>query len=243
MPSPPRPVSASHQAMPAASLASSPSTTSWVAVATSTGAAGSSAAASRARVAICQRWSLSVHGALAGQQVKRRQPQLGQALHRPAVVAIGCQRSRWPWSRARRTSRAAPPHRRRAALASSAASAGPKLAARGGADRRVLVAQQLLGLGAPGHQLAVQQQPVAVQFVPQPGARGGVAHPRQQRLLQRSIVEEAPPGARTRCQCPRRPRRIAAAPRPRRGRPPPPRGCPCASLRRSASRRPARESS
>ena len=62
-------------------------------------------------------------------------------------------------------------------------------------DRRILAAQQFLCLGTPGHQLAVQQQPVGLQLLPEIGTRGRIAHTRQQRLLQSHIVEEAPPGA------------------------------------------------
>ena len=45
----------------------------------------------------------------------------------------------------------------------------------GGADGRVLVTQQILGLHRPGQQLGVQQQPPGVQLIPQAGGGDRVA--------------------------------------------------------------------
>ena len=149
---------------------------------------------------MCQTWSLSVWTrALGRQQVERRELQVGERLDRPAVVAVGgdvrarpcLARSRIALEQRRRRRRRAPPP--------APAPRRPRRSAagRGRADRRVLLPQQLLRLGRPRHQLAVEADPVGLELVPEAGrverrrARGrGAAR------SSAGVVEEPPAGAR-----------------------------------------------
>src|SRR6266542_2999573 len=58
-------------------------------------------------------------------------------------------------------------------------------------DGRVLPAQQLLGLGRPGHQLAVEQEPIGLEPLEQLAALGRVTHTREQLPLDLVVVVAA----------------------------------------------------
>ena len=72
---------------------------------------------------------------------------------------------------------------------------GVEAGAGGGADARVLAADQLAGLGRPGQQLAVEQQPAGVELVPEPGRLGGAADVGERGLGLSAVVEEGTAGA------------------------------------------------
>src|SRR6185436_11855438 len=105
---------------------------------------------------------VSVDLPFARQQMERREPQVGKTIHRPAVAAIGSNvvlglnksllMEFQQLFRLRRTAQ------RVDGRAQSLHSRGPR--------RRVLPPQQLLGLGGPRHQLAVEAEPVALELLP-----------------------------------------------------------------------------
>src|SRR5215469_6005216 len=61
---------------------------------------------------------------------------------------------------------------------------------------RILSPQELLRLGRPWHQLAVQAYPIGLQIRPEIRGRKGSAHTLQHLGLELRIVEEPPAGAR-----------------------------------------------
>ena len=77
IPSPPRPVSSSHQAIPAASLAGSVTSTTWYGVASSSSRIGPADLGQRLHVPDVV--LVRVDRALGGQQVERGQLQVGRA--------------------------------------------------------------------------------------------------------------------------------------------------------------------
>ena len=67
----------------------------------------------------------------------------------------------------------------------------------------VLAAEQLLRLRRPGHQLAVEADPVGLELLPEAGGVERRAHAVEQLRLERRVVEEAPAGAGVaRCRSP-----------------------------------------
>jgi len=68
--------------------------------------------------------------------------------------------------------------------------------ARGDADRGVLVTEQFLRLRRPGHQLAVEQQPVAAESIEEPTAVGGIPDACEQLAFELIVVEEPAAGTR-----------------------------------------------
>ena len=99
-----------------------------------------------------------------------------------------------------------------AAACSSTETAAGSAAAGGRPDGGVLVPQQLLGLGRPGQQLRVEQQPGGAELVEQAGRLGGGAEPVNQ-LGGPRLVEERPAGAG-----PHRAERVAGRAEPGAGR-------------------------
>src|ERR1017187_4554849 len=183
IPSPPLAVSSSHQATPAAVESGSVVSTIRRRVAMiSPGAASASRSASGGGVTqdpprrgspqpvreceVPAVVTVVVRGVLGGKDLERGEPDAVQAVGGPAVPPVGgSERVRvgrpglYPVEQCphvRTPVQGLLQDRRRGGQG------GP----RGRADGSVLVPQQSLGLGGPGQQFAVEQQPVGVQFVP-----------------------------------------------------------------------------
>jgi hypothetical protein len=132
---------------------------------------------------------------LAGQQPERGQPQAVQPIRRPPVAAVhlGIGVGGHP---------PLPGAGQQVGDVEAAArrlledrDGGRQRAAGCRADRRVVLAQQVLGLRRPRHQLGVQQHPVRAELGPQPGRSQRRAQPGQQRLGDRRRGERpAGPG-------------------------------------------------
>ena len=124
--------------------------------------------------------TLVVDGALGGQYLEGGQPHPVQAVHRPAVLAVGGgERPGVGGPGPGPRGECGHVHSPRGGLREQAHGVrqrGP----RGGADRGVLVPQQVPGLDRPGHQLAVEQHPAGAQLVPEPGGGDPGAHRVQQ---------------------------------------------------------------
>src|SRR5262245_15461301 len=65
----------------------------------------------------------------------------------------------------------------------------------GGANRRVLLSNELLRLRRPGHELAVQANPIGLQAIPEPGPIEPIAHQAEHITLDGVVVEEATPSS------------------------------------------------
>ena len=65
----------------------------------------------------------------------------------------------------------------------------------GRADSGVLLLQQLLRLGRPGHQFAIETKPVRSELIPKPSARGGDAHAFEKRPFKIRVVKKSSSGA------------------------------------------------
>ena len=192
MPSPPRRGEILHHPVAAATLAGSARSTSRCAVATMSLSPGS---ASRAASAMCQRWSLSMCTAPSRrQQVEGRDAVVVERRHRPAIAAVGL--GVLVGARAPRASKRASSGRQRGvARRPPAAAARPSAAAgvRGGTRGGVLLADQRLRLGRPGHDLGVEQRPVGGVASQKPGLGHGRAHAREHGLGGGGVGKKARP--------------------------------------------------
>jgi len=139
---------------------------------------------------------VGVDGSLARQQVERGQLQVGQRFDRPAVAAVGVDIA------TRHVGAVAIALQERCHLRAALCSLGQGVHCLRQhhtgrrADRGILPAQEVLGLGRPGQQFAVQADPVCRQLSPEVGLRQPPLHLCQQHRLQGGIVEEAATGAR-----------------------------------------------
>src|SRR5687768_13067347 len=135
---------------------------------------------------------VGMHPLLAGQEVKRSQSEVEHGLHRPAVAAVGGE--------------VVADH---GAAASGALQEGAHgLTARtgcrstlqellggsegrdgGAADGGILPAQEVLCLGGPGHELAIEAKPVGSELFPESAPRQGLADMLQQRALDDLILK------------------------------------------------------
>src|SRR5215207_4348940 len=114
-------------------------------------------------------------GALGGEDVERGQAQVLDRGDRPDVAAVGVGVALdVPAAAALGLEQAGDVEAARRALLQGG-DRGVETGAGGGADARVLAADQLAGLRRPGQQLAVEQQPAGVELVPEPGRLGGAA--------------------------------------------------------------------
>ena len=216
MPSPPPAVRSSHHATAAASLAGSSRSTSMLAGrAERVGVGGGEPAA----MLMCQGCGSSAcTSPFGGEHLERREREAVEPVDRPAVAAV---RVDEPLGHRRAVRRRAAASGARVVDASGrrrrARRARPrKRRGRGRADRRVLRAQQLLGLGRPRQQLAVEHEPVGRELVPQPG-RGRRASRTRSSSAASSVasVKNASAGARV-----DRARRVAVGDAEPRGRRP-----------------------
>ena len=167
----------------------------------------------------------------AGRRARGARRAAGPGTSAPSAASTWNGASRTPSSPARRPAvapvrggerlgvgRAGPGPRRAASPTSSPAAAacaergdrGRQRRARRRADRRVLVAHQLLGLRAPRQQLGVEQQPRRVELVEQPGRLGGRGQPRRRASSSASESKNGAAGAR-----PHRTGRVAGRAEPR----------------------------
>src|SRR5260370_40994476 len=137
-----------------------------------------------------------VHLALGGEQVERRHPQIVDGADLPAIPSILIDvlfRQNQSLTRL---------HQKRPridAVCGRTLQSVDDLRERGTrcrADGSVLRAQQLLRLGRPGHQLAIEAHPVRCQLVPEPGLVGGGPDAREQPRFKGLVVKEASTGSR-----------------------------------------------
>ena len=194
MPSPPAPVSSAHQPAAAATDAGSVVSTSTRRVAREDARVGGDQPVGEVQVPGVRLGV--VGGPSRGEQLERREPDPVQPVGRPAVAPVGGGEGGGvgrPGPGAREQAR---PRRARPRPPARAPRRRPGSAARAAApDRRVLVPQQLPGLGAPGQQLGVEQQPgrCRARRTGRPSRRRRAAGRRAARCS--GSVEERPAGA------------------------------------------------
>jgi len=132
---------------------------------------------------------------LSGEHLERRQAQVVDRGHRPAVRPVGVDEAVRHLAPACGAAQqvldvGAPVKGGAQHVALGRESRGCRRA-----DRRILAAQQLLGFGRPGQELGVEHEPVRRQFLPQVGPRDGGADLVEQGELVGLVVQEGPAGA------------------------------------------------